>query len=176
MVILPLLCSGCSVDTSTLKVATNALSSPQAPASTTVSVPDPPVDVYARIARGALKCWFGPEGSLKKTYVFHAKVDPPSAGKGAEIAVHTRTEGSSHGVLRAFAIAITPAGSGSIVEAQNIRFERSQAQLMIADVGRWSTGDEDCSVVGTGGWNPAAGQSPGTVPPPGTAPASPSKR
>ena len=161
------ICGGCSADTSTLKSVTSTLAPAQSPVSTST---DPPVEVYARIARGALRCWFGPEGSLKKTHVFHAKVDSPTTGNAAEIAVHTRVEGSSHGVLRAFAITIAPSGSGSVIEAQNHRFPAEQAELMIADVGRWVAGKDDCSVVGTGGWNaaaPAAGSA--TTDPPASA-------
>ena len=147
-----LLCAGCSADSSSLKAVTSSLSPAQLPVSTSS---DPPVEVYARIARGALKCWFGPEGSLKKTHVFHAKVDPPVTGHAAEIAIHTREAGSSHGVLRAFAVTIRPSGTGSVVEAENFRFATIQADLMIADVGRWTAGKDDCSIVGTGGWSAA---------------------
>lgn len=113
---------------------------------------DPPVDVYARVARGALKCWFGPEGSLKATHVFHGKADPSSAGGAAEIGVQTREAGSDHGVLRAFAVLIKPLGEGSAIEVQNVRFSEADAVLMKADVVRWVAGEEGCSVVGTGGW------------------------
>jgi len=153
LLLIGLTCAGCSADTSTLKSVTSTLAPAQSPVSTST---DPPVEVYARVAQGALKCWFGPEGSLKKTHVFHAKADSPTAGTPIEIAVHTREEGTSHGVLRAFAISIAPSGSGSLVESKNIRFPPAQAELMVADVGRWVAGKDDCSVVGTGGWNAAA--------------------
>ncbi|MEZ5818640.1 MAG: hypothetical protein R3D44_16300 [Hyphomicrobiaceae bacterium] len=111
---------------------------------------------------------------MKKTHVFHAKVDSPTEGHPAEIAVHTREAGSSHGVLRAFAVNIAPSGTGSLIEAQNFRFSAKEAELMIADVGRWTAGQDDCSIAGTGGWSPAApaGQS---VPLPATAQAKPAK-
>jgi len=146
---------------------------------------DPPVDVYARVARGALKCWFGPEGSLKATHVFHAKVDPPSAGGMAEIGVHTREAGSNHGVLRAYGIVIKPVGEGSNVEVQNTRFSEADAALMRADVARWVAGQEGCGIVGTGGWNPgangpappfSANAVPGKAPAPAPAPAATDKR
>jgi hypothetical protein len=160
---LVMLCGGCSADSSTiknlsgegsaLKTLTKSLGPGTMPVVTSA---DAPIEVYARVARGALKCWFGPEGSLKKTHVFHAKADSPTDGTPIEIAVHTREEGTSHGVLRAFAITITPSGSGSLVESKNIRFPAPQGDLMIEDVGRWTSGKDDCSVVGTGGWNAAA--------------------
>ncbi len=130
--------------------------------------PEPPAEIYSRIARGALKCWFGPEGSLKQSHVFHAKVDPPSAGGLAEIAVHTRDPGgSSHGVLRAFAVSITPTDAGSLVDAQSLRFPEDQGKAMREDVSRWAAGKEGCSMVGTGGWGPAPTSPPeATAPPP----------
>ncbi len=174
-----LLAGGCSADTSTLKTLTNSLGPGAQPVTMS---PDAPVEVYSRVARGALKCWFGPEGSLKKTHVFHAKVDSPTSGTPAEIAVHTREDGSSHGVLRAFVISIGPAEGGSRVEAQNIRFAGPEADLMVADVGRWVTGKDDCSIVGTGGWNagiPAGNPVPAAslpVPAARAAPVSPPKK
>ena len=148
--------AACSGSPLTLPPVTASLG-PAEPAATPVSIPSAtaPVEIYSRIARGALRCWFGPEGSLKKTHVFHGKADPAASGGAAEIAVHTREDGSSHGVLRAFAVAITPAGDGSLIEAQNVRFPAPQAALMLADVQRWTAGNDDCSVVGTGGWNAA---------------------
>ena len=113
------------------------------------------VEIYSRVARGALKCWFGPEGSLKKTHVFHAKVEPPDKGGTADIGVHTREAGSSHGVLRAFGVTITPSGTGSRIEAQNVRFPESQSAIMIADVNRWASGKGECGIVGIGGWDAA---------------------
>ena len=137
MVLAGLLATGCSDSQLKLPPTTSALGSdaPSAPKSD-----DPPVEVYARVARGALKCWFGPEGSLKQTHVFHAKADPPSSGGAAEISVHTRETGSSH------------ASGGTVVEVQNYRFPDSQSKLMIGDVSRWVGGEAGCSIVGTGGW------------------------
>ena len=150
--------AGCASNPLTLPPLTSALGAVSLPMSPSA---DPPVEVYARVAKGALKCWFGPEGSLKKTHVFHAKVDPPSAGGAAEIAVHTRDADTSRGVLKAFGIAITPGAAGSIVEAQNVRFPEPLAANMTADVARWVAGQEGCSIVCTGGRDaaaPAAGE------------------
>lgn len=122
---------------------------------------DPPAEVYSRIARGALRCWFGPEGSLKKTHIFQARVDPPASGGSAEIVVQTRdAENPVYGSLRAYSIDIVPSGGGSLVETRNGRFPEQQANAMMDDVARWSGGKEGCSMVGTGGWTP--GQPPAT--------------
>lgn len=153
--LLALAAGGCSGNPLTLPPLTSALGADVMPVSKS---DDPPVEVYARVARGALRCWFGPEGSLKQTHVFHAKADPPASGGAAEIGVHTRETGSSHGVLRAFVVTITPSGGGAVVEPQNVRFPEPQAALMTADVSRWVAGKEGCSIVGTGGWQ--AGPAP----------------
>lgn len=153
--LLALLASGCTGNPLALPPLTSSLGADVVPVSRS---DDPPVEVYARVARGALKCWFGPEGSLKRSHVFHARADSPSSAGPVEIGVHTRETGSSHGVLRAFGVVIAPAGDGSVVEAQNIRFPEAQAALMTADVSRWVAGNDGCSIVGTGGWQagPAA--------------------
>ncbi|MGE0698371.1 MAG: hypothetical protein AB7O57_04680 [Hyphomicrobiaceae bacterium] len=138
--------------------------------------PDTPAEVYSRVARGALKCWFGPDGSLKRTHVFHARVDPPSSGGTAEIGVSTRdpvSGSSSQGSLRAFRVGIAPnGGSGSLVEAQNVRFPEEQARLMSADITRWVAGQEGCSVVGTGGWTAGPGAEQPAEPAPKAKPSS----
>ena len=69
------------------------------------SAPETPpngvVEVYTRIARGAMGCWFAPAGPLKKTHVFYADVEPAAAGRGAEIVIHIEPEGEAQhrGVL-----------------------------------------------------------------------------
>jgi hypothetical protein len=160
LAVLVLTAGGCSDDALTLSPLTSSLGGAPLPVSQSA---DAPVDVYARVARGALKCWFGPEGSLKKTHVFHAKAESPTAGGAAEIDIHTRETGSNHGVLRAYGITIAPASGGSLVEAQNFRFPEEQANLMTADVSRWVRGKEGCSIVGTGGWAAGPAPDPATV-------------
>jgi hypothetical protein len=124
--------------------------------------PEPPIEIYSRIASGALKCWFGPAGSLKKTHVFHAEVAPPSAGGEAEIVIHERDKAAtSPRSLRSYQISVTRSGDGSAVRFENLRFPEAVAKDLGADVVRWAAGGSDCSVVGVGGWAPA--------PPPTTA-------
>ena len=128
-----------------------------------VSHSEPPVEIYSRIARGALSCWFGPQGSLKKTHVFHADAAPPSAGGEAEIILHERDTGAqSPRSLRWFRINVVKAGEGSTVQVENLRFPEPAAREMTADVVRWAGGNFDCSVMGVGGWGakPSAGQEP----------------
>ncbi len=128
-----------------------------------VSHAEPPVEIYSRIARGALSCWFGPQGSLKKTHIFHADAAPPSAGGEAEIILHERDAGAqSPRSLRWFRITVIKAGEGSTVQVENLRFPEPVAREMTADVVRWAGGTYDCSVMGVGGWGakPVVGPEP----------------
>jgi hypothetical protein len=128
-----------------------------------VSHAEPPVEIYSRIARGALSCWFGPQGSLKKTHIFHADAAPPTAGGEAEIILHERDTGAqSPRSLRWFRINVIKSGEGSTVQVENLRFPEPAAREMTADVVRWAGGTYDCSVMGVGGWEakPAVGQHP----------------
>ena len=114
---------------------------------------EPPVEIYSRIARGALRCWFGAEGSLKKSHVFHADVAPAAAGGGAEIAIYERDKsGQTPHAVRAFRISIARSGEGSTLQSENYRIPEPVARDMGADITRWGKGQEGCSVVGLGGW------------------------
>lgn len=125
---------------------------------------EPPVEIYSRIARGALNCWFGPTGSLKRTHVFHADVAPPAAGGEAEIVIHERdTTAQSPRSLRFYRISIKRAGEGSTVTIENLRFPEAVAKDLVADVVRWSGGNQACGVIGVGGWAPKAASEPEPV-------------
>ncbi|MDX2158119.1 MAG: hypothetical protein SFW09_16585 [Hyphomicrobiaceae bacterium] len=146
--------AGCSLDGVSLPTVSASLGSAGVATSTSLVSAEPPVEIYARVARGALKCWFGPMGSLKATHAFHAKADPPAAGGAAEIIVHTRdTSQPNQGALRAYRIGISPSGAGSQLEAENVRFAEAQAAAMTADVAQWASGKDGCSVLGVGGWD-----------------------
>lgn len=120
--------------------------------------PEPPVEIYSRVAGGALKCWFGAQGSLKKTHIFHADAAPPSAGGEAEIVIHERdTTAQSPRSLRYYRINIQRSGDGSTVKIENLRFPEAVAKDMAGDVFRWAGGNADCSVVGIGGWGAKPG-------------------
>ena len=49
-----------------------------APVETAVVVPGTPTEIYTLVAGGALRCWFGADGPLKATHVFHAEAAPPA--------------------------------------------------------------------------------------------------
>lgn len=163
--ILALMAAGCGTNLDSL-VATSSLG-----LTSNASVhAEPPVEVYSRVARGALACWFGPNGSLKKTLVFHADVAPESKGGTAEIVLHQRdTAAESPRSLRAYRIVIERTGEGSRMISENMRLPEAVARDMQADLGRWAGGQTGCAMVGTGGWN-AAPAPPGATPQPATQP------
>lgn len=114
---------------------------------------EPPVELYTRIAKGALSCWFGTQGSLKKTHIFHADVAPESVGGAAEITIQQRDPtGETPRAFRAYRISITPTGSGSSLLAENFRMPADTGREMEQDVRRWAGGVFSCSVIGVGGW------------------------
>jgi hypothetical protein len=115
-------------------------------------------DIYARIAQGAMGCWFGANGPLKKDYIFHASADAPSRGGKAQIVIHQRdpTQPNPRGA-KAYQINIDPTGeSSATIKTENLRMTGAFATAMTQDVGRWSKGDQGCSENSTVvGWVPA---------------------
>lgn len=134
-------------------------------ASSTSVHPEGPIEIYSRVARGALPCWFGAQGSLKKTHIFHADVAPESKGGATEIVIHEKDPAAdSPRSLRAYKISIAASGSGSQMTGENLKMPADVAAGMRSDLLRWAKGETGCSVVGTGGWGASA--KPGEEPPP----------
>ncbi len=96
-----------------------------------------PTDIYARVASGALRCWFGANGPLKATHIFNAEAAPPSDGGVAEIVVHERdlTSRDQRGT-RAFRVAFVGRGG-------NVEVGISPLKLGAADVGADGAGRGD---------------------------------
>jgi hypothetical protein len=164
--ILALMSGGCGANLDTL-VATGSLGL----ASNASVHAESPVEIYSRVARGALACWFGPNGSLKKTLVFHADVAPEPKGGTAEIVLHQRDAAAeSPRSLRAYRIVIERTGEGSRMVSENMRLPEAVARDMQADLGRWATGQTGCATVGTGGWNAAPAPPAEVAPPPAAKP------
>jgi DNA segregation ATPase FtsK/SpoIIIE-like protein len=105
-----------------------------------------PSEIYSRIARGAMACWFAPSGPLKQTHVFHADVAPPSENAGAEIVIHERDRAAPSPLsLRAYKISISRAPEGSTVAGQNLKLPEPLATTMAQDIQRWAGGKLDCN-------------------------------
>ena len=138
-----------NTDTAT---ATAALQGLLTPADVVVGTP---TEVYTRIARGVLTCWFGANGPLKASYIYHADAEPASKGGGSEIKILTRdTAADDPRALRAYRIAIAPSQSNTRVEMENLRLPEPLAARLKLDVDRWSRDEAGCGEGPvTAGWN-----------------------
>lgn len=113
-------------------------------------------NTYARVARGALACWFGKAGPLKDTYVYHANAEPPSKGGKAKIVIHERESSAENPRgLRAFRISIVPDGESSKIAIENLKLPEPLGTSMEDDVHRWARGGIGCADSnGNGEWAP----------------------
>ena len=114
-----------------------------------------PTEVYTRIARGVLTCWFGAEGPLKAQYIYHAEAEPASKGGRSEIKIMTRDrEADDPRALRAYRIGILPSDGATKVEVENVRLPEPLADRMKVDVERWSKDEPGCGEGPvTAGWS-----------------------
>ena len=121
-----------------------------------------PTEVYTRLARGVLTCWFGADGPLKAAYIYHAQADPASKGGKAQIRIMTRDhEASDPRALRAYLIAISPGDGTTKVEVENRRLPQHLAGPLKSDIDRWVTGEDGCGEGPlTAGWNADPAASP----------------
>lgn len=105
-----------------------------------------PSEIYSRIARGAMACWFAPSSPLKQTHIFHADVAPPSDNAGAEIVIHERDRAAPSPLsLRAYKISISRTPEGTAVAEQNFKLPDPLAKIMAEDIRRWAGGKLDCN-------------------------------
>jgi hypothetical protein len=120
------------------------------PALTGTDVTGTPTEVYTRIARGAVTCWFGASGPLKGRYIYHAEAHPESKGGGAEITIFMRdrsaatTESGDPRSLKAFQVGIRPTGGTPEVGVENFKIDEPLATRMKGDVSRWAGTQEGC--------------------------------
>ena len=114
----------------------------------------PPTEVYERIARGVLACWFGAAGPLKSDYVYHAEADPPGKGGKAEIVIHERNRASDNPKgERAYRVAIAPDNEATTLTFENVKMPEGRAAAMEADARRWGAGAFGCAEMKAGGWS-----------------------
>jgi hypothetical protein len=128
-----------------IETGAGPLSSTTAAVETTIIAPGTPTEAYTLVAHGALRCWFAPDGPLKKTHVFHADADSPTQGGAAAIVLHERdaTLGDQRGA-RAFRIAFLSDPSGVRVTVVNLKLPDALAQVMVRDAQTWARGGEGC--------------------------------
>jgi hypothetical protein len=129
------------------QVETGAVASPPAtaPLETATMVQGTPTEVYARVASGAMRCWFGAKGPLKATHVFHAEAAPPSEGGVAEIVLHERdiSMRDQRGA-RAFRVSFVGEGGDVRVGVAALKMAAPLADLMVRDVATWAQGGAGC--------------------------------
>ena len=106
-----------------------------------------PTDAYAKVARGALRCWFGADGPLKPTHVFHAEAKSPADGGSAEMVLHEKDDAQrDRRGSRAFRVTFLPEGFGAKVVATILKMDRHLADVMARDVDDWAKGGDDCGL------------------------------
>lgn len=124
-------------------------------------------ELYTKVARGAVGCWFGATGPLKAAYIYHAEADAPSRGGKAEITIHQRdpTNANPRGP-KAYLIKFDPKDEqNATITAENLKMSEGHAAAMAADVDRWSRGDAGCEGKSTtAGWAPEAPPAAAAVP------------
>lgn len=155
-------CSGDAAPTSLGLPSAGELGSLPSIASLTAStghVPGSPTEVYTRIARGALTCWFGASGPLRQTYIYHADAEPPSKGGRSEIVIFAKDPSTTDPrALRAFRVSIAPSADRPEpqVGVENLKIAEPLATRLTADVNRWAANQEGCGEAPvTAGWSAA---------------------
>lgn len=104
-----------------------------------------PTEIYTRVARGILKCWFGSYGPLKASYKFYADAEPPSKGGGSQISIHTKDETTTDPrSIRAWRVGIVPGQDGTSLQIENIKLQTALAEDLEKDVRRWGAAEEGC--------------------------------
>lgn len=135
---------------------------PNGAPATTASVPKPieagasdasftvgssATDTYAAVARGALNCWFGANGPMKRSHIFHADANPPAKGGSAEIVLQERDASlSDQRGVRAFRVAFIPAGEGTQVTVSHLKVDPNVALALTRDVETWARGQAGCQL------------------------------
>jgi hypothetical protein len=127
--------------------AANTTQSTTPPLETVSTAPGEPTEVYALVARGIHGCWFGADGPLRGTHVFHAQAKPPAQGGQAEITIHERdlSMREQRGV-QAFRVSIETAVGGSRVALAALKLPPGFGEPMVRDVEEWSKGRQGCQL------------------------------
>jgi hypothetical protein len=113
-------------------------------------------EAYARIAQGAMSCWFGARGRLTGRYIFHADAAPPARGGAVEIVVHERVyDQPKPWGYKAFRVALSKGSNYTSVGVENLRMPDELARQMRAEVLAWAHGSQSCmggNVAADPGW------------------------
>jgi hypothetical protein len=138
-----LLFAGCSAP-ALPSLKTSALST-LVTSSHSSTVPLEPIEVYQRIAGRAAKCWFGPDGPLRHSHIFHAIVQSPADGGVVEIGIHKRTsKPKSPWGAKVYAIVLKGTTSTDI-SFQNFGMDLKTRTGMKNDALAWANGKPACT-------------------------------
>ncbi|KAB2851429.1 MAG: hypothetical protein F9K44_01595 [Hyphomicrobiaceae bacterium] len=130
------LVAGCAASETMPNLITVSATAPKYPGS--------PTEIYTRVARGVLACWFGPRGFLDgQRYLYFARAEPVTKGAASEILVHERVDDNQRG-LKMFVVSIAGRGEDAAVEATNLKMPPDLGERMVRDVHRWAKGGLGC--------------------------------
>ncbi len=98
-----------------------------------------PTEVYTRVARGALTCWFGAAGPLKSRYIYHADADPPSKGGRSEIVIFEKDAAADDPrSVRVYRLLISTVDEKTKLEIENLKISEPLAARLKGDIDRWA--------------------------------------
>jgi hypothetical protein len=100
-----------------------------------------PVAVYTQLAQQIRACWLAPTTTKLTKHGFHAEVSPDSSN--AKIVIYEKDPQGKRGV-QAFRINISGGSSGSSVQSENRRLDKTLDVAFKADLARWSKGNQGC--------------------------------
>ena len=104
-----------------------------------------PTQVYSQVARKIRACWLKPSDPVLTKHVFNAEATPD--GSTTNIVIHELAADGRKG-LKAFSVSFEPRGSANTtVVAENHRLPYALGQVLVADVGRWASGDPTCALT-----------------------------
>jgi hypothetical protein len=149
---------GCAGANQPASLTLASVSQPAETASVAVST----TELYSRLARGAMACWFSPGGPLKDQYIYNADADAEAEGGKAEIIIHIRDLGAQNPRgLKAFRVSITPGQESGTARlaVENLKMPEPMSENMKKDVQRWSGGDIACAEPGSD-WAPKPPEPP----------------
>jgi hypothetical protein len=118
-----------------------AVTSPATPSAHAASLPV--AESYSRLAGGLLKCWFGADGPLRASHIFHGEL-PAAPGAGSEIILHERdpTQPNPRGT-KAMRIAIVRDGDDrSTITFEAPRLKPEIATAIVTDANAWLRANE----------------------------------
>jgi hypothetical protein len=122
-------------------------------------------DVYIRIARGALGCWFAANGRLKETHIFYAEAAPSTSGGDGEIVIHERdpSQPSPRGV-KVFRIRLINESGGTRVVVDGRKLPADVLDKMKTDVEVWAHEGTGCTLAPVPMTIPASSSKQGAQP------------